>query len=406
MLRCERNAEMPEEAQSRVAPASRDANLTTTQLIIVTGGRLALVAAFRIIYPLQPFLTGELGIDLRTVSALITVQLAASMLSPIGGALADTRGERTTMSGGLALFASGTLLCALSPSFLAFLIGYVLVGLAVALYQPAGQAYLAARTPYTRRGWALGVFETSWALGALLGVAPLMQVVQATQRSAPVFWILLVAGLASLALVQTLLPDGQRRALNETHRVEWRELRTPGALLALLFMALTLCAYDLIQIVQAPWLREALAANEAQLGQLLALAGIGELVGSLGVALLGDRLGIRRSTAAGFLLAAMCVTALPFAGQAWTWLLPVYLLLYVSFEYAIVASFPLVSAVAPAARGTMLALSSAAIGAGRVVASLVATSLWLTFGIGWTATITAAILCMSLLCLLVVRPQE
>lgn len=397
---------MPEEAQSRVAPASRDADLTTTQLVIVTGGRLALVAAFRIIYPLQPFLTGELGIDLRTVSALITVQLAASMLSPIGGALADARGERATMSGGLALFASGTLLCALSPSFLAFLIGYVLIGLAVALYQPAGQAYLAARTPYTRRGWALGVFETSWALGALLGVAPLMQVVQATQRSAPVFWILLVASLASLALVQTLLPDGQRRAPNETHRVEWRELRTPGALLALLFMALTLCAYDLIQIVQAPWLHETLAMNEAQLEQLFALAGIGELAGSLGVALLGDRLGIRRSTAAGFLLAAICVAALPFVGQNLALLLPTFLFLYLTFEYAIVASFPLVSAVAPAARATMLALSTASVGAGRVAASLVAPSLWLTYGIGWTATITAAILCMSLLCLLVIRPQE
>jgi len=337
---------------------------------------------------------------------LITVQLAASMLSPIGGALADTRGERATMSGGLALFASGTLLCALSPSFLAFLIGYILVGLAVALYQPAGQAYLAARTPYTRRGWALGVFETSWALGALLGVAPLMQVVQATQRSAPVFWILLVAGLASLALVQTLLPDGQRRALNETHRVEWRELRTPGALLALLFMALTLCAYDLIQIVQAPWLHETLAMNEAQLGQLFALAGIGELAGSLGVALVGDRLGIRRSTAAGFLLAAICVAVLPFVGQNLALLLPTFLLLYLTFEYAIVASFPLVSAVAPAARATMLALSTASTGAGRVVASLVAPSLWLTYGINWTATITVAILCMSLLCLLVIRPQE
>ncbi|WP_448542902.1 MFS transporter [Roseiflexus sp.] len=397
---------MQEEAQSHVAPVSRDAGLTTPQLMIVTGGRLALVAAFRIIYPLQPFLTGELGIDLRTVSALITVQLAASMLSPIGGGLADTRGERATMSGGLALFASGTLLCALSQSFLAFLIGYVLVGLAVALYQPAGQAYLAARTPYARRGWALGVFETSWALGALLGVAPLMQFVQATQQSAPVFWILLVAGLASLALVQTLLPDGQRRAPNETHRVEWQELRTPGSLLALLFMALTLCAYDLLQIVQAPWLQETLAMNQAQLGQLFALAGIGELAGSLGVALMGDRLGIRRSTAAGFLLAAICVVALPFAGKHQALLLPILLLLYLTFEYAIVASFSLVSAVAPAARATMLALSTASTGAGRIVASLVAPSLWLTYGIGWTATITAAILCMSLFCLLVIRPQE
>jgi predicted MFS family arabinose efflux permease len=400
---------MPDETPcSIVSPAAptRIADLTTAHLAIVTGGRLALVAAFRIIYPLQPFLTDELNIDLRTVSALITVQLAASMLSPIGGALADTRGERATMSGGLAIFALGTALCALSPSFAAFLIGYALVGLAVALYQPAAQAYLSARTPYARRGWALGVFETSWAFGALLGVAPLMPIVQTTRQSAPVFWMLSAAGLASLALVWTLLPDGSRHLQATARRIDWRALRAPGALMALLFVALTLCAYDLFQTVQAPWLRETLAVNEAQLGRLFALAGIGELIGALGVALLGDRLGIRRTTAAGFLLAAVCVVALPFVGREWTWLLPVYFLLFLSFEYAIVAAFPLLSAVAPAARGTMLALSAATIGAGRVVASLVATSLWLTFGIGWTAAIIAAILCASLLCLLVVRPQE
>ncbi len=398
--------EQPPRSVASHAALPRINTLTTAHLAIVTSGRLALVAAFRIIYPLQPFLTDELNVDLRTVSALITMQLAASMLSPIGGALADMRGERATMSGGLAIFALGTALCALSPSFAAFLIGYALVGLAVALYQPAAQAYLSARTPYARRGWALGVFETSWALGALVGVAPLMQIVQTTRQSAPVFWMLSVAGLASLALVWTLLPDGSRNRRETARRIDWQALRTRGALMALLFMALTLCAYDLIQIVQAPWLRKALAVNEAQLGQLVALAGVGELIGALGVALLGDRLGIRRSTAAGFLLAAVCIAVLPFAGQEWAWLLPTYLLLYLSFEYAIVAAFPLISAVAPAARGTMLALSAAASGAGRVVASLSATSLWLTFGIGWTATIAAAIICASLLCLLVVKPGE
>lgn len=204
----------------------------------------------------------------------------------------------------------------------------------------------------------------------------------------------------------TLLPDGSRQLRGTVRRIDWRAQRPPGALLALLFAALTLCAYDLIQIVLAPWLRETLAANEAQLGRLFALAGMGELIGSLGVVLLGDRLGIRRTTAAGFLVAAVCVAALPFVGQEWIWLLPTYLLLYLSFEYAIVASFPLISAVAPAARGTMLALSAAAIGAGRVVASLIATPLWLAFGIGWTATIAAAILCAAILCLLAVKPRE
>lgn len=233
-----------------------------------------------------------------------------------------------------------------------------------------------------------------------------MQIVQATQQSAPAFWALSVAGVASLALVWTLLPDGSRNLRRTAHRIDWQALRTKGAVMALLFVALALCAYDLIQIVLAPWLRETLAANEAQLGRLFALAGIGELIGALGVALLGDRLGIRRTTAAGFLLAAACVAALPFAGREWIWLLPTYLLLYLSFEYAIVASFPLISAVAPAARGTMLALSAAAIGAGRVIASLVATSLWLAFGIGWTAAITAATLCAAIVCLLAVKPRE
>ncbi|MDW8148049.1 MAG: MFS transporter [Roseiflexaceae bacterium] len=161
---------MPDKTPCGIAsPAAHTctANLTTAHLAIVTGGRLALVAAFRIIYPLQPFLTNELNVDLRTVSTLITVQLAASMLSPIGGALADTRGERATMSGGLAIFALGTALCALSPSFAAFVIGYALVGLAVALYQPAAQAYLAARTPYARRGWALGTFENVLGAGGV-----------------------------------------------------------------------------------------------------------------------------------------------------------------------------------------------------------------------------------------------
>lgn len=388
------------------APIGDGDELTTAQLIIVTGARLALVAAFRIIYPLQPFLTSELAIDLRTVGLLITVQLAASMLSPLGGALADTRGERLTMLAGLAAFALGTIFCAVSPSFGAFLGGYALIGIAVALYQPAAQAYLSARTPYARRGWALGIFETSWALGALVGVAPLMIMVQSTQRSAPVFWALFIACLISLALLWLTIPKQPAAARHEPRKVEWGALRAPGALAVLLFMALILCAYDMFLIVQAPWLEQTLMINEAQLGQLFALAGIGELFGSMGVALLGDRIGIRRSAAVSFVLAAACIVLMPMAGERWEWLLPTYVFFFVVVEYGIVATFPLASAVAPLARGTMLALSTASTGGGRVVASLIATPLWLSYGIGWMVATAAAIMLAALLLLASIRPAE
>ena len=49
--------------------------LTSGQLAAVTLGRLALNVAYRIVYPLQPFLAGRLHVDLRTVSALVTVQV-------------------------------------------------------------------------------------------------------------------------------------------------------------------------------------------------------------------------------------------------------------------------------------------------------------------------------------------
>ena len=87
--------------------------LTNGQLASVTLGRLALNVAYRIIYPLQPFLALHLQVDLRTVSALVTVQVLASIVSPLGGTLADTRGERATMTGGLPVLRRGGVVRAL-----------------------------------------------------------------------------------------------------------------------------------------------------------------------------------------------------------------------------------------------------------------------------------------------------
>src|SRR5262245_35070194 len=73
-------------------PLQQVHSLTNGQLAAVTLGRLALNVAYRIVYPLQPFLAQHLHVDLRTVSALVTVQVLGSMISPLGGTLADTRG--------------------------------------------------------------------------------------------------------------------------------------------------------------------------------------------------------------------------------------------------------------------------------------------------------------------------
>src|SRR5262245_52974051 len=196
--------ESPREAESHY--------LTYGQLAVVTAGRLALNTAYRVLYPLLPFLAPHFDVSLQTASILVTVLVGCGLLSPIGGALADTRGARWTMRLALSTFCVGAVVCALAANFYIFLAGYVLLGFSSALYLPAAQSYLSARTPYARRGFTLGIFEISWAAAALVGVAPLMQLVQATDAISPVYWALVVPGIVTLLLIMRTLPAGHTAA--------------------------------------------------------------------------------------------------------------------------------------------------------------------------------------------------
>jgi MFS transporter, DHA1 family, inner membrane transport protein len=390
------------------------ATLTNGQLAAVTLGRLALNVAYRIIYPLQPFLAQHLQVDLRTVSALVTVQVLASIISPLGGALADTRGERATMTAGLSVFCAGAALCALSTGFGGFLAGYALLGLAVALYQPAALAYLSKHTSYERRGWALGVSETSWAAAALLGVAPLMYLVQQTGSASAAFWSILAAGACSLALIRFGLPaPPHRNAASGEHadlarkRIDWRALKTPSVIGVLGLLLLTACAVDMIFVVQGAWSKASLGANDAQLGQVFGLLGIAELIGSLSSTVLVDRVGKKRAVLAGYALTAAAMLALPLSEGSWLLFLPLYFLFDLCFEFSIVSSFPLISGVAPTARGTLMALSVLVIGVGRALGSQLGIPLWGSYSMWANGAIGAGLLLAGvLLCWALVRENE
>lgn len=390
-------------------PARAASELGLGHLAVVTVGRLGLNIAYRIIYPLLPFLAARLQVDLQTVSALVTVQVIASLASPLGGALSDTRGERASMSVGLAMLGLGALICALSASFAGFLAGYVLIGLAVPFYQPAAQSYLSARTPYQRRGWVLGVLELSWAAAALAGVAPLMLLVQRSGSAAAVFWVLLALALGTLLLLQTSLPpagppaDGPR----PRQRIDWGALRMPRVLGVLALLALTMCGVDLILVVQSAWLKADFGADEARIGQVFVLMGAAELLGALGATLLVDRIGKKRAVLGGYILTALAMLLLPLSGGSWVLFGALFFLFDLAFEFAVVSSFPLASGVAPRVRGTVMALAAAVIGSGRAVGSLISEPLWSRFGIGANSALAAGLTLLGvLLCLLFVRETE
>ena len=359
--------------------------LRPIDLIVVTAGRLASTTAFRIVYPLLPFLSHRFNISLQQGATLIAIQTAASLASPIGGTIADRFGERKAMLIALALFITGALSCSLARSFLVFCIGYLLIGLATALYIPSGHAYLSARSHYDRRARVLGIFEMAWAISAIIGVAPLMYLINQQQQSMVAYAILAGIGVLSFVMLWQL-PEHHHRQLEgqDTHPpfTIVTALRHPGLAIMLLFPLLAFGGNDLFFVTQSAWLKSsAFGANEALIGGLFVIIGIAELAGSSAVVAFADRIGKRRSVIGGFLLTSVCLLLLPFVGNNW-WVITVMIFLfYFLIEYAGVASFPLFSEALPAARGTMMALMAAAVGIGRIFSALSCAFLFLHGGL-------------------------
>jgi predicted MFS family arabinose efflux permease len=377
-------------------------------LLILLLGRLLLNATTRVIYPLLAFLASGFDVELGTVSLLVTVQVGTQLLSPLGGTLADARGERTTMLWGLLIFCGGAALCAFATSLLPFLIGYGLTGLGTALYHPANQSYASARSAYRRRGRVLGFLELSWALSALLGVSALVWLVESSNDWSPAFWWLFGVGVVTLLLTWGGLPRTPRMTPADTARLGRLEVLGRGVVLAtMLLVFCEMIGLELLWVSYAVWLESDFGATLDQIGLLFGIIGVLELGGSLSATLLTDWLGKRRAVVLGLLAAGLVQLALPWSSGNWPLFVVLFLLLGLVMEFSIVSTVVLVSGVAPEARGTVIALSVAARGLGRLAGSLVGPQLW--EHIGFLANGTAAglfSLAGALICWQLVREGE
>lgn len=382
----------------------RSPALTVPQLLILLVGRLAFNTGFRIVYPLLPVLAAGLGVSLGAASLLVTVQVAANLLSPLGGALSDARGERFTMIIGLLAFCCGAAVCALTTAFGPFLVGYALIGLATALYMPAVQAYASARSDYSQRGRVLGALELSWALAALVGVAGLTQLIALRGSWAPAFWALCALGLAMLGLTLALPDSGARHRHAGSEGAGRGVLGRADVWAALSLIFFQMLAAELIFVVYASWLQGDFGASTEQLGLIFGLLGFVELAGSTAATLFTDRIGKRRAVVLGFLAVAVFQALLPLSGGNWGLFLLLFLLFDLSFEFSIVSAFPLVSGLADRGRGTLLALMVAASGLGRMVGSLAGPRLFAGPGF-WVNGLLAGALALvgALICLGLVR---
>jgi predicted MFS family arabinose efflux permease len=156
-------------------------------------------------------------------------------------------------------------------------------------------------------------------------------------------------------------------------------------------LAIGLCASmanEVVNLLFGVWLEDSFHLQIAALAGASAVIGLSELGGEGLVVLFADRLGKVR--AAGLGLAANCFAAilLPIIGRTEFGALAGLFLFYITFEFTLVTSIPLMSEVMPSARATTLSFNLAAHSLGRMGGALLAPIL---YALGFSSVTAAAV---------------
>lgn len=140
-------------------------------LATVTAAQVLSVASVTIVAVALPTIARELDASGTAQQWVIDafVLVFASLLV-VGGVIGDRRGRRTTLIAGLALFAAGSLWCALAPTAGWLIAGRVIQAAGPALALPASLAIIGDTYPdRVKRARAIGLWAAGSGLGLTLG---------------------------------------------------------------------------------------------------------------------------------------------------------------------------------------------------------------------------------------------
>jgi len=332
----------------------------------------------RMVYPFMPVFGRGLGVELHQLSWALTLRSLSGVLGPFLASIGDSRGRKAGMIFGLLLFTLGTGLMAFRPSYPTFVLTLILTIAGNLTFIPSMQAYLGDRVPYRRRGLVLGLTELGWSLAFIIGV-PLVGFIIARRGWLAPFPFLTLLGIGSFILLGVLLPKDARIA-SGSHPGVWQNLRQvitfPPALAGIALGFLMSGSNELVNLIFGVWLEDSFQVKVAALATASAVIGFSELGAELLVTSFTDWLGKRRAVAIGLALNCLAALALSALGRSLTGALLGLFLLYLTFEFTLVSSIPLMTEVMPSARATLMAAFIAGTATGRALGALLAPPLY------------------------------
>lgn len=381
---------------------------------VIIVARTVINTAVRMVYPLLPVFSRGLGVSLPMISLALTLRSASGIFGPFLGSIADSRGRKTGMLFGLCLFIAGMSLMALAPSYWAFVLALILTIVGNFVFIPSMQAFIGDRVAYERRGLVISLTEFSWSISFIAGIPLISWLIARNGWTSPFAWLavlgLFVVGMLAALLPRDPEPAGARKLLGENMRLVFSQPIAVAGLAMGLSMG---TANELINLIFGVWMEDTFQVQIAALAAASAVIGFSELGGEVFVSLFSDRMGKSRAVWIGLILNSLAVLALPLLGRNLAGALVGLGCLYITFEFTIVSSLPLMTEIIPTARATYMACYIASLSIGRTLGDLAAPPLYqagqgaaAASGILFIAIASAAINLLALAALSFVRRAE
>ncbi|MFT8887896.1 MAG: MFS transporter [Ethanoligenens sp.] len=304
-------------------------------LVVCWLGSFTTSCGINIVVPFMPFYIEQMGVkDLGTVSLLsgaafsITF-VAAALMSPLWGRLADIHGRKTVMmctSMGLAL---SNFAYPFVHSIWLLLLFRLLQGL-VSGYNPSANALIARVTPDKKAGWALATLSTGMMAGTLLGPV-IGGYLDTTIHIRNTFFVTTASLFVSFLIAALFIKEGDlpdRPLTVVTHS-------KPGPLLAaidgrffFIMLMVTTClintANQSIEPIVSLFVRQLFEQSHTVSGQIslfsgivISATGVGILLTASLIGRLADRTGYMRILLFSLLFSGILFIPMAFVQNAW-----------------------------------------------------------------------------------------
>jgi predicted MFS family arabinose efflux permease len=326
------------------------------------------IYAFVVMTPVLTRLASEFNVSIGTAGLVIAAYgLPGIFVGPIAGPYSDRIGRKPFLVGGSLLMGICTALAAFMPTFELVVAMRALAGIGAGVLFPNMNAIIGDNFPYLERGRATSTVVGLNTLASIVGIPLAGIIAELTSWRVSVLLVGVIA-IATTFVVLRVVPGDRPEGPARRARALFASIAasrsaiaaTVSSLLGALFW-FTWAAYVVVYFEQVHRLTPSAAATVA-----LTL-GVGALIGSQIGGRLGDRLGHRRVVwtsiaISSALLLALTNLPLPLAAAA-----VLNLVVSAVMGARFTTNTSMMSEQVPAARGTMLAVTSSVVSIGIVV---------------------------------------